>query len=185
MPLTKPSPRNLIHTRDIKSQGYQRDDGLWDIECRLTDTKTYSFENADRGGINAGEPIHAMLVRLTIDESLTVHKAEAALDAGPFNLCGDVTGRFRDLAGLSIGPGWRKAVMQRLGRAKGCTHLTDMLLGPMAVTAYQTVAAARSRRESPASDGAKPATLDTCHALASDSPVVRKHWPRFYTGEKK
>jgi rRNA pseudouridine-1189 N-methylase Emg1 (Nep1/Mra1 family) len=29
----------------------------------------------------------------------------------------------------------------------------------------------------------KPRILDTCVALATDSPVVKKHWPEFYTGE--
>jgi hypothetical protein len=24
--------------------------------------------------------------------------------------------------------------------------------------------------------------LDTCHALASDSPVVKRRWPRVYSG---
>jgi hypothetical protein len=29
----------------------------------------------------------------------------------------------------------------------------------------------------------KPPILDTCHALASDGPVVKRFWPAFYTGK--
>ena len=58
MPLEKPQPRKHIHTRDIQCRGYHRDDGLWDIEGTIMDTKTYSFDNIDRDGIPAGEPLH-------------------------------------------------------------------------------------------------------------------------------
>ena len=54
MPLPRPARRELIHQRDIRCRGYQREDGLWDIEGELIDTKTYSFANRDREGIVAG-----------------------------------------------------------------------------------------------------------------------------------
>lgn len=41
MPLSPPEPREHIHSRDIILRGYRREDGLWDIEAHLTDTKTY------------------------------------------------------------------------------------------------------------------------------------------------
>ncbi len=51
MPLTEPVPRNLIHERSIVCRGFCRDDGLWDIEGHLVDTKTYPFANRHRGEI--------------------------------------------------------------------------------------------------------------------------------------
>jgi hypothetical protein len=60
--LSRPTLRQHIHARDIR---YRREDGLWDIEATLEDTKTYSFANRSRGGITAGEPIHRVHVRLT------------------------------------------------------------------------------------------------------------------------
>ena len=65
---------------------------------------------------------------------------------------------------------------------KGCTHLTDMLLGPLAATAYQTVVPARAKSRPAESADGKPALLNTCHALASDGPVAKRRWPEFYTG---
>ena len=70
MPLSRPAPRKHIHTREIRCRGYHRKDGLWDIEAFLVDTKTYGFDNVDRGRIDAGEPIHGMWIRLTVDEDL-------------------------------------------------------------------------------------------------------------------
>ena len=58
MALSRPARREHIHSRDIRCRGFRREDGLWDIEATLEDTKTYSFANRDRGGIAAGEPIH-------------------------------------------------------------------------------------------------------------------------------
>ena len=71
-----------------------------------------------------------------------------------------------------------------LGGTKGCTHLVE-LLGPIATTAFQTVYAARAERSKSAGKRERPALIDSCHAWASDSPVVAKRFPEFYTGPKK
>ena len=52
--LTKPAKRDLKHNRTIKGKGYKREDGLWDIEGFLLDTKTFSFKNMHRSYISAG-----------------------------------------------------------------------------------------------------------------------------------
>jgi hypothetical protein len=70
-----------------------------------------------------------------------------------------------------------------MGGVNGCTHLTDLLLGPVTVTAMQTIAAGRRKRES-GNAGGRPALIDSCHAFASDGPIVRRQWPDFYTGDK-
>ena len=183
MALSRPVRREHIHSRDIRCRGFRREDGLWDIEATLEDTKTYSFANRDRGGIAAGEPIHRMHLRLTVSDDLEVHAAEAATEAGPFDLCGAITPKFASLVGLRIGPGWRRAVLERMGGVNGCTHLTELLLGPLTATAMQTLAGARSRRQEASADGRPPPILDTCHALARTSDVVRRHWPEWHEEE--
>lgn len=181
MPLSKSAPRKQIHARDVQCRGYQRDDGLWDIEGCLIDTKSYTFHNFERGHVPSGEPVHHMWIRLTIDDDFVVRDAEAVTEAGPFSICGDVTPKFRALKGLKIAAGWRKAVLERMGGVHGCTHLTDLLTGPLAVTAYQTLFPVRERRQRENPEQ-KPANLDSCHALASTSPVVKRRWPQFHTG---
>ena len=50
MPLTPPAARELTHLRDISLRGYQRGDGLFDVEAHIRDTRTTGFANQDRGG---------------------------------------------------------------------------------------------------------------------------------------
>ncbi|MFQ5763733.1 MAG: DUF2889 domain-containing protein [Rhodospirillales bacterium] len=180
MPLSKPEPRKHLHTREIQCRGYEREDGLWEIEASIVDTKTYSFDNQDRGGVASGEPVHHMRVRLTVDDDLVVRRAEATTEAGPYTICGDVAPVVETLVGAAIQPGWRKDVLKRMGGVKGCTHITDLLVGPVAVTAHQTIEAARRRRKAVSPDTGKPPQLDTCHAYARTSPVVKRLWPDFH-----
>ena len=182
MPLSTPHIRKPIHYRSVQCRSYQREDSLWDIEGHLVDTKSYAFPNRERGEIAAGEPVHEMWLRLTVDDELRVHEVEATTDAGPFSICPAITDQFKKLRGLRIGRGWRRRVNELLGGVKGCTHLVE-LLGPVATTAFQTIYPIKSRREKSATGGKKPPIIDSCHALASDSEVVKRHWPEFYNGD--
>jgi hypothetical protein len=197
--LTPPVDRELVHDRTIVCRGWRRSDGNWDIEGHLVDTKTYGFPNEFRGQVQAGEPIHDMWLRLTIDADMTIVGSEAATAAGPFPICPDVNPNFERLIGLHIGPGWRRAIRERLGGVEGCTHLVE-LLGPLATTAYQTIYGekARVRREAeargetapspdgPETDGSgkrpRPRLLNSCHAFSDTGPVVAKLFPDWYQG---
>jgi hypothetical protein len=185
MPLPPPtSPRKPIHTRTIVCNGYRRDDGLWDIEGHLVDTKAYTFENAWRGTMTPGTPVHEMWLRLTIDDEFLVHDVAASTDNSPFEICPAVVPKFRELVGLRIAKGWRKDVRARLGGAQGCTHLVELALGALATAAVQTIFPVRALENPELDRRAKPGHLDTCHALVSDGPVVRQHWPLHYTGPR-
>lgn len=184
MSLSTSASRQLFHQRNIQCQGYQREDGLWEIEGRMTDVKTYGFPNEDRGGaIAAGEALHDMTIRLIIDSEFLIHHAEARTDSSPFGLCPAITARYQQLIGVRIGPGWSLKLRELFSGVNGCTHLTE-LLGPVATTAFQTVYGQRYDQEDakPAEERAPPPVLNTCHALSSDSPVVKRRWPQAYTG---
>ena len=79
MNLPSAVPRTLKHTRRITCEGYLRDDGLWDIDARIVDTKAYRYTEPDRGSRGIGEPVHDMSVRLTIDDAMTVRDIEHRL----------------------------------------------------------------------------------------------------------
>ncbi|HER25793.1 MAG TPA: DUF2889 domain-containing protein, partial [Rhodospirillales bacterium] len=108
MPLSDPASRRPIHTRKIHCHGYKRDDGLWDIEGQIIDTKTYDFDNKDRGTVHAGDPVHHMILRLTVDDALKVHDIEAVTEKSPYSICGAITSSLKGLIGASIKPGWRR-----------------------------------------------------------------------------
>ena len=179
--------REKKHHRKIDCIGYQREDGLWDIEAHLIDTRTYDcgYDQSHREGlIKAGEPVHDMWVRLTIDLDFVIHDACASSDLTPFAICPQAAQEMRSLIGIQIGSGWMKQVRERIGLRHGCTHLID-LLGPISATAYQTLHAALEERQAQKQSRDKPVILDTCIALSTDGDVVRKRWPEFYTGQLK
>ena len=186
MPLSTPAERELLHLRDIELRGYLRSDGLYDIEAHLLDTKSYAFSNENRGEVAPGTPLHGMWLRLTVDESMQVVSCEAASDHTPYAICPQAAPNFARLAGLKLGPGFNRAVAERVGGVHGCTHLRE-LLGQMATVAYQTLYPIRARKEREemrrrAAAGEvpppkKPALLGTCIAYAPDSPVTLARWP--------
>lgn len=190
MPLSEPVERELLHLRDIALKGYERADGHFDIEAHLVDTKTYGFPSEHRGQVGAGEPVHGMWVRMTIDMDMNVLACEASSDFTPFAVCPAAAPNFAALAGLKIGPGFNRAVHERVGGIKGCTHLREVL-AQMATVAFQTLYPVRARKERearmangasgepPAVPGRRPALLGTCHAYAPNSPVVKKRWPEW------
>ena len=179
MPLTAPAaPRHPLHHRNIRVRGYKRDDGLFDIEGHLDDTKDVEFKLAT-GQRKAGEPIHSMWLRLTIDQTLTIVDAEAASDAMPYvGYCDRITPDYKKLIGVAIRPGFANRVKQLLGGTSGCTHITD-LVGVVATTAFQTMAG--QGLETP---GSRPFQLDRCHALAVTGPAVARYYPQWYKGDQ-
>ncbi len=182
MPLSKAAPRRPIHTRAIECRGYEREDGLWDIEAHLVDTKAYRHSRRDGGRArDPGEPVHVMWIRLTIDLDMLIHGAEAATESSPYLQCGDVTPAFKKLVGVRIAAGWRREIAARLGGTKGCTHLVE-LLGPLGTTAYQATGRAREARLAGAPVAKRPYQINSCHMYKEDSPAVLERWPQFYTG---
>lgn len=186
MPLSEPVAREPIHTRTVTCQGYRRADGLWDVEGHLVDTKAYSFDSKSRGSLPPGTPVHGMWLRLTVDDDLVVHGAEAKMDASPFAICPSITPAFDQLVGLAIAPGWNRKVKQMLGGVHGCTHLVE-LLGPIATTAFQTIFPLKERAQRESGGAPIPVEktpINTCHAMRSDGPVVEELWPAYFTGER-
>ena len=183
MPLPQPTPRKHLHTRSIEFTGYEREDGLFDIEGHITDRKTYAFNNQHRGDIQPGEPVHDMWVRVTVDDTFEVRDVTVAIEAGPFNFCNAIEESFKNLVGLKIAPGWFMQVKKTVGGVKGCTHVVE-LFGPLATAAIQTVVPAlRNRGDAVTAYRGKPIQLNGCHALASDGPIVKERYPEYYTGD--
>lgn len=196
MPLSAPVEREHLHTRLVECRGYFRNDGLWDIEGHITDTKTYAHQSGYARFLEVGQPVHEMWIRLTVDENYLIHDVEAVSDHIPYAACTSITPNFKRLIGLSVRKGFRRAARERLGGREGCTHLLE-LLGPVSTTAFQTIQAERAQRliaEHRAKTGKPPmrqrppgekvSILDTCVSWTSDGEAVRRTYPDLYTGPK-
>ena len=170
MPLSRAEPRKLLHLRDIHLRGYERDDGLVEIEARMTDTKTYSFGNRDRGGIASGEALHDMWLRVTFSKDMVIQACEASMDSTPHQLCPGAAPNFTRLVGLAIGKGFIKSAMQRVGGVEGCTHLRE-LLQPIATVALQTMMSVNKHDKS-AGGGVDPRLVNTCYTYDETGPLI-------------
>src|SRR5947209_304534 len=111
MPLPVPVARRLVHRRTIVCEGFERADGLTEIDARVVDTRTAPV-HLEAGDLPPGEALHAMAVRLTLDDTLTLKDVHAVTDAGPFRICGAIAPSFSALAGQSLAKGFGKAVRE-------------------------------------------------------------------------
>jgi hypothetical protein len=179
MPLPESPYRTELHLRRIEFRGYRRDDGLYEIDGRVVDTKTHPMRLEERGEVAPGEAIHDMWVRLVVDEDLVVKDIVAVTDASPYQVCREAVAPMRGIVGERIKPGWSAMVKARLGGAAGCTHLME-LLPPIATAAYQTISAVRLARPDVLDKGGRPAKIDSCYAFASHREVVLRRWPQFH-----
>lgn len=164
-----------MHTRRVEYRGFQRDDGLWDIEGELHDSKPHAFEIEGEGQWAPGEAIHHMHIRVTIDEQMVVRDIAVDMESFPHSPCPQAQDPMRRMIGCTLGRGWRKAIEQNLGGIQGCTHLRELLYN-LATAAFQTL----SSSFAPSSDGRPPVHLGQCLSWDFNGPVVEKVYPMFF-----
>jgi hypothetical protein len=156
-------------------RGYHRDDGLWDIEASMRDTKTQVFDIPGEGTWAPGEPIHHMAIRVTVDDALVVRDIAVAMDSVPHPECPQAQAPMHKMIGCTLGPGWRQAIARHLGGVRGCAHLRELLFN-MATAAFQTLPEGLSA----AGSEQPPLHLGQCLAWDFHGPVVQRHYPVFF-----
>lgn len=182
MGLSQATARRHIHTRKIVCEGFERDDGLYDIEARIVDTKTFSYDHSKRGHMPAGTPVHDMELRLTVDKGRVVRGIEVTTNSAPYGDCFTVAPAYQALIGANIGPGWRRAVNEALGGVKACTHLRELLM-PVATVAFQTMEGGQKgvkRAMTADADTPKPFFMNQCKAWSEKGELVKELFPRYY-----
>jgi hypothetical protein len=187
MAISPPVPRLRTHQRNIEFNGYLRDDGLWDIEAEMVDTRQHAYRT--REGVEVAPPsrFHNMLLRVTLDDQMVIHALEAAMPASPFPECGNATDPMQRLVGARLGGGWRKAIDDAIGGTKGCTHMRELLFN-IATAAFQTIPVYRmrlSRAEPqamlPLAPGARPPPhMGKCLSWDFNGPVVQRVAPQYF-----
>lgn len=185
MPLSSPTSRRALkHSRAIQIAAFARDDGLWDIDAQITDTKTTDATLAS-GIRSAGAPIHDLQLRLTIDLQFNIVDLEAASNAVPYpGYCDTVAPDYRKLIGLNLVKGFRDGVRQRVSGIQGCTHLTELaqILPTAAIQSFVGAVFDTQEGASIGQQSEKPFQLDRCHALKSDGAAVAQYYPRWAVG---
>ena len=169
--------REASHQRSITIRAYARTDGLWDVEGQLTDAWSEPISKAG-GLLPAGEPMHSMWLRLTVDRTATIVAAHAVTEAGPYDrACGTIAPDYGQLVGVHVARGYRDTIRRLFGRTAGCTHMNE-LAGAMGSAVLQAL-----WKELTQDADEKPFSIDGCHALKASGPQVAKFFPRWYRPE--
>lgn len=173
--------RKPVHVRQVVCSAYTRDDGLLEVVGELLDISPDGTDLILKS-IPPGGSLHDMRIVMTVDSDLVIQTVSAQMAETPTTYCRAVEAAYAALSGLAIGPGFRQRLKERVGGARGCTHLTE-LLGPMATTAFQARSAVQRAtpawRERFTGDGPvpRPPILDTCHTYRHDGEVATQLWP--------
>lgn len=175
MPLSQPTiARTPQHIRQVNYRSFEREDGLWDIEGELLDTKAIDLPRPNGEGIRkAGDPIHHMLIRLTVNTQLVVQAIEACMQAHPVQGCPAALDAMQRMVGCSMARGWRKAIETNLAGITGCTHMRE-LLNNMATATFQSIVSAFST-----TPDQPPAYLGRCTGWSFNGPAVMQYYPQF------
>jgi len=174
--------RRLLHTRSVVCQGFERDDGLLDIEGRLTDVSALAAE-LPFYILEASATLHDMRLTMTVDGALRIHRFHTSTDIGATPFCAQVNQAYAGLEGLRITSGFRVALRERVGGVRGCTHLTEAVLA-MANVAVQTLLAAgreRRRLQPPAGQAASEVNqwvMNSCHVYRAGGEGLDRSLPR-------
>jgi hypothetical protein len=159
-------------------EGFRREDGLFDLEARLTDVKDHDYELLT-GVRGAGDPVHDMWVRVTLGSDYVIRTIEVCTDAMPYTgACDRIEPAYAKLIGVSVLHGFRRTLHDTMGGVRGCSHVTE-LLSHLPTATIQMFAGLR--REIEEGEG-KPFQLDRCHALETTTDTVRQYYPQWYRG---
>ncbi|SHG76227.1 DUF2889 domain-containing protein [Pollutimonas bauzanensis] len=186
MPLPPPDiAREPVHTRSIRVNAFAREDGQWDLEAELIDVKAYDFPLRDGATIHrAGDPIHHMHLRVTIDDQFTITAAIADYDAAPYNQhCTAIAPDYRALVGMNLLRNFRQVVKDRFGRTAGCSHMTELSY-VLPTVAIQTMSGKRRKEQAQPGHQKRPFQLEGCHALRLDGPVALEFYPQWYVAPR-
>ncbi|HVC70453.1 MAG TPA: DUF2889 domain-containing protein [Acidimicrobiales bacterium] len=172
-----------LHRRVIEFDAYDEGDCV-SITGRLRDERPWA------SGTDKVEHVHDMELTLTIrKQDLTITAANATMARFPHAECPSITDAFGDLVGLSVSRGYTRAVQDRFGGARGCTHLEQLArtVGPVVIQAV-TSARARDRdwRNLDVAPSARPALFarNTCHIWADGGVAEQKLEAGWRPGER-
>lgn len=166
--------REIKHRRRVVSDGYLRSDGLWEVEARMQDIKTYDIWRDFDGELVAQDtPFHDICVRIAVDDNFLVKDIEVSIDAHPFPNCNSVAPGFERLIGTRMSQGWLAHVKKEFKGVVGCTHVLE-LMPVVATTAFQMMWYPLAEKYPERTASAIQSFSDSCQGWANNGPMMTK-----------
>ncbi|MBI9078044.1 MAG: DUF2889 domain-containing protein [Desulfatibacillum sp.] len=162
-----------LHSRKLKITTYPVSDHRVVVEGWLNDERLVEIYRHWDGGMRAVGPVHGMCVRFLVGGyPITILDAEAEMPTVPNEHCTEIKDSVKKVIGTKITSGYSEHIRHLLKGAKGCTHLTHLMvvMGPAALHGFWTLFA-QSPRDVPKSmdevEGLEY-LIDSCHLWAED-----------------
>ncbi len=160
-----------VHVRTIRVEAVESGDHELLVRASLVDERP---QGGPRWwGTEAPEIIHHMTVALRVRyPELTITSVDGEMASHPYTICPDALPPLQQLVGVSVIQGFTRAVNERLGRERGCAHMTALIhaMGPVV---KQAAGAAFGEPEDPQSDGGELWFVNTCQAWRENGPLHR------------
>jgi hypothetical protein len=158
-----------VHVRTIRMEARRVGADELEVTGRLADERP---QGGPRWWDVQRDPIiHDMAVTLRVRcAELTITAASASMAAHPYTVCPDAVPPLQQLVGLSVAQGFTRAVNERLGRDRGCAHLTALLHAIAPVVRQAAGAAFRDESAPPRPEDQW--FIDTCQAWRAGGPLA-------------
>ncbi|MFQ5829901.1 MAG: DUF2889 domain-containing protein [Candidatus Methylomirabilia bacterium] len=157
-----------VHVRTIRVEVRKVSDDEVEVQGAVLDERP---QGARWFGEERGTEIHNMTVTFRVRyPDFTITQASGSMTTHPYTICPEAVLPLRQLVGLSVSRGFSRAVQERLGREKGCAHLTALILS-MAPVAKQGVGAAFRADSRVPTDEADLWFVNSCQAWRQNGPL--------------
>jgi len=142
---------------------------------------------------DAGDVIYPLEGTLSVSyPDFVIRAVEGRLGTTPYpNVCPDAVPGLQSLVGVSRARGFTRAVHERIGRSRGCTHVAALILAMGPVVRQGTVAACASfgppddaLSGDPDSAAARPWFVNSCRARRGAGELHARRVTRPVPGER-
>jgi hypothetical protein len=164
--------KKLVHTREITMQTFDLGNHSLLVEGRLVDHRYLpgQTETSEESRL-----LHHMVIQLKVKgPQMVIEEAVARMPHHPREECPEMLPGIHSLEGLEIAPGYSVTVKKAIGGAKGCAHLTSLVIamGESAVQGYWA-AYGIGRGKLGLREETIRKFINTCHLWKEEGPILR------------
>jgi hypothetical protein len=163
----------LAHKREISMRTFKLGRHAVLVEGSLIDRR---YPPGRKGVPQTPELIHHIIVKWKVKgPEMRIEHSSAEMPHYPNEECPAIFHVIRNLEGLQIVPGFTMKVKKTIGGARGCAHLTNLVLA-MAEEAIQGYWAAyiEERRKNGLSEEEVKNFINTCHLWKEGGPILKR-----------
>jgi hypothetical protein len=164
--------KKLAHTREISMQTFDLGRHSILVEGRLVD---HRYLSGQTGTSEESQLLHDMVIQLKVKgPRMVIEEAVAKMTRHPRKECPEMLPGILNLEGLEIAPGYSAKVKKAIGGAKGCAHLTSLVIamGESAVQGYWA-AYGLGRGKLGLREETIRKFINTCHLWKEDGPILK------------